>query len=106
MSALHIPVFLGVSGKRTLDPDPAKSRQLTAVVERRVDAVLDHLDKRLSGVVKVLLSGGAAGVDLLAARRVLGLDGAAPRPDWLVALVLPFEPKLFREDFADADAWS
>jgi len=105
MSALHIPVFLGVSGKRTLDPDPARSRQLTAVVERRFDAVLDHLDKKFSGVVKVLLSGGAAGVDLLAARRVLGLDGAAPRPDWLVTLVLPFEPKLFREDFADAAEW-
>ena len=100
MSAHQIPLFVGITGKRTLDADAA------AAFPGRFDAVLDHIDAELPGVVKVFLTGGASGVDLLTARRVLGLDGARPRPDWLVAVILPFALPLFREDFDDAGEWA
>jgi len=104
MSAHQIPVFMGITGKRVLHDDPAENERLAQVVRARIDKVLDRLDQELPRVTKILLTGGAAGVDLIAARRVLGLDGARPRPDWFVTVVLPFAKDLFREDF-EADEW-
>lgn len=82
------------------------------MVSARFDKVLDYIDHELSSVLKVFLTGGAAGVDLLTARRVLGLDRPDsldtpnPRPNWLVAVTLPFELPLFREDFDDDAEWA
>lgn len=105
MAAHHIPIFVGVTGKRRLSDVPEENQRLAEVLQLRVDALLDRLHREFPTVTKVLLTGGAAGADLLVARRVLGLDGAQPRPDWLVNVVLPFSLDLFSEDFSDQGEW-
>lgn len=120
MPANQIPVFVGVTGKRKFYKAPdagehqtaeskriekAENERLAAIATERIDRVLDRLDEELSDVTKILLTGGAYGADLIAARRVLGLDGAKPRRHWLAAVVLPFPKHLFREDFDDEAEW-
>jgi hypothetical protein len=103
MSAHQIPVFVGITGKRVLNSDAAENERLAGIVRARIETIYDRLDEELPHVTKVLLTGGAAGVDLIAARQALGLDGGKPRPLWLVAVVLPFAKDLFREDFEPAE---
>jgi hypothetical protein len=95
------PVFIGIIGKREFSPDPAKHGAMEQSVRSRIACVLDYLDKILPVTPKVLLTGGAAGSDLIAAEEVLRLkeDGSG-RPSWLVLVVLPFDASLYREDFA------
>ena len=95
----QVPVFVGIVGKRALHDNPLENQRLTTVLQQRIDVVLDRIECELPGIAKVLLTGGAAGADLIVARRVLGLDGGRSRPEWLVAVV-PFPLELFIEDFS------
>jgi hypothetical protein len=101
MAVHDIPIFVGITGKRSLNEVPKENQRLTEILQIRVDALLDRLHRKFPSTTKVLLAGGAAGADLLVVRRVLGLDGARERPDWLVNIVLPFSLDLFSEDFSD-----
>ena len=105
MPCSEIPVFVGVIGKRSFDADPEQNRRLVKIVQDRLDDLLDWIDQEVRGVSKVLITGGAAGADLISTRRILGLDGAKPREGWLTQIVLPFSLDLFREDFTDVAEW-
>ncbi len=99
------PVFVGITGKRKLSDRPDQAKELDERVRRHLASVFDHLDRALPGTLKVLLTGAAAGTDLLAAEEILAPGSAgAPRKDWLVLAALPFEKALFKQDFS-ADQW-
>ena len=101
------PIFIGITGKRSFAAEAARAQALEARVRERLDAVFRHIDETAPDALKVLLTGAAAGTDLIAAERVLhgAADGGA-RPGWLVLAALPFEAKLFREDFDDPADWA
>jgi hypothetical protein len=97
------PVFVGITGKREFSREPETAQVLENKVRERLKVVFDYVDDFLPLTPKILLTGGAAGADLIAAEEVLGLadnrqDGK-PRQNWLVAVVLPFEQDLFEKDF-------
>lgn len=95
------PIFIGITGKRVL-------ATAEAAIRERLRAVFNYLDGFLPLNPKVLLTGGAIGADLIAAEEVLGLvhgeRNNTGRPNWLVAVALPFEQDLFQEDFK-TDEW-
>lgn len=101
------PVFIGLTGKRAFSDDPTKAEALAGRVRERLAAVCDYFDRYLPSTPKILLTGAAAGSDLMIAEEVLSLSeasGGKPRPNWLVVAVLPFAESLFQEDFTP-DQW-
>lgn len=102
------PVFIGITGKRAFSDDPATAQALETTVRERLAAVCDYFDELLPATPKILLTGAAAGTDLIVAEAALGLraDGSSGRvrPNWLVVAALPFEETLFKEDFTP-DQW-
>lgn len=99
------PLFIGITGKRQLAKNPAQAGDAEQKVRERLAAVFDHIEAMLSDNPKVLLTGAAAGADLLAAEEALGSSGGTPRRNWLVLAVLPFETTLFKQDFKP-DEWA
>jgi hypothetical protein len=97
------PIFIGITGKREFSEEPDLARAPEDTVRERSKAVFDYVDDFLPSSPKILLTGGAAGADLMVAEEILGLaDGrqnSKPRQNWLVVVVLPFEQSLFQEDF-------
>lgn len=102
------PVFIGVTGKRAFADNPTSAAALEARVRERLSVVCDYFDRLLPATPKILLTGAAAGSDLIVAEEVLGLrsDGSPgkDRPNWLVVAALPFAETLFKEDFT-LDQW-
>jgi hypothetical protein len=98
------PVFVGVTGKRKFaSDDPERDKELFDVFDQRFRALIEMLDERFPLTPKVLIAGGAAGVDQHAAQIALEPTGqGTPRhPAWSVVLMLPLPQVLFQEDFAD-----
>lgn len=87
------PVFVGVTGKRNLEGHQSD-------VSRCLNEIFDDLDERLPDTPKVLVTGAAAGADLLAVQTLF----ARPNRNWLVLAVLPFARDHFEKDFADDPA--
>lgn len=98
-AAVSLPVLVGMTGKRILD------EVATASVARRLGQSFRQLDKDLPHVPKVLLTGGAYGVDTIAARLLLARDGhgRACFPNWSVVVLLPFDRDLFEKDYRAVD---
>jgi hypothetical protein len=88
------PVLIGISGKRVFDEDAGRDRKIADALAQRFEALFNALDADLPETPKVLLCGGAMGADLIAAEAALGTG-----PSWSVAVILPFDCKLFAEDF-------
>jgi hypothetical protein len=102
------PVFVGITGKRVFSDDPATAQALEAKVRERLAAIFDYFDERLPTTPKILLTGAAAGTDLIVAEEALGLrtngSGGRTRRNWLVVAALPFAESLFQDDFT-LDQW-
>src|SRR5205085_2180773 len=99
------PVFIGVAGKRKLSNDPERAPAIEQDVRNRLGSVFDHIDLMLPVTPKILLCGGAAGADLLAAQEALWRKDGSERPNWLVLIILPFDRTLYQEDF-ESDQWA
>ena len=102
-----LPILVGVTGKRTFDdPDhPKLAASSRKQFETRFRALIGALDRRLPDVPKVLVCGGAAGVDLDSVAMILEEDAGRQRfPGWTVTIVLPLDISLFQEDFENAPA--
>lgn len=99
--ASPVPVFIGITGKRRLSESPERAEEIERSVRARLAAACDHIERLLPNTPKILLTGLAAGADLIAAQEVLrkNLEGATRR-NWLVLAALPFDEALFKEDFA------
>jgi hypothetical protein len=91
----RFPILVGVSGKRTFDAESAeKDAKISTELAGRFAELFAALDRQFPETPKVLLSGGAFGADLIAAKAALD---AGQR--WAVVILLAFEPQLFEEDF-------
>jgi hypothetical protein len=101
----HFPVFIGITGKRHLSAGSASSEIAERKVRNALGEVFNYIEKMLPDAPKVLLTGAAAGADLIAAQEVLRSNGAQRRRNWLVLAVLPFELALFEQDF-EPDEWT
>ncbi len=88
------PILVGVTGNRTFAVDPAENETLRQSVRSRLDETFAYINKKLPNSPKVLLTGGAYGADLLAAEAAL-----AAGPEWSIAVILPYDPRLFEKDF-------
>lgn len=94
------PVFIGITGKRQLSESPDQATSTESSVRLRLALALDHIEALLPNTRKILLTGMAAGSDLLAAQEVLRIDRQGKeRRNWLVLAALPFDEHLFKEDF-------
>lgn len=94
------PVFIGITGKRRLSEAPDRAEAVERSVRARLASVFDHIERLLPHTPKILLTGLAAGADLLAAQEVLKAGPLGKlRSNWLVVAALPFDEALFREDF-------
>jgi hypothetical protein len=96
------PVFIGITGKRKFSEDPQQGAQHEQTVRERLAKVFDYLDRELPNTPKILLTGAAAGADLIAAEEVLfskSQPGGGLRRNWLVLAVLPFDQRLYEQDF-------
>jgi hypothetical protein len=103
------PVFIGITGKRELASVPAAAAALEHELRARLKATFDYVEDLLPSTPKILLTGGAVGVDLIAAEEVLGLaddqKDRRTRRNWLVVVALPFARELFEQDFKP-DQWA
>ena len=88
------PILVGVTGNRTFADDPGTNEELRKSVRSRLDETFQYINKKLPNSPKVLLTGGAYGADLLAADAAV-----AAGPEWSVAVILPYDARLFEKDF-------
>ena len=89
------PILIGISGKRFFDKnDPEADARVAQALADRFRSVFAALDQDLPHTPKVLLTGAAAGADLIAAEAALEMG-----PHWAVAAILPFDRALFEDDF-------
>ncbi len=90
-----VPVLIKVTGKRCFSPDPAEHARLAVIVRQRMAAAFRYISRQCPHVPKVLLTGGAAGTDLIAAEvaREIG-------DDWSIIVVLPYAAKCSRRTSA------
>jgi hypothetical protein len=88
------PILIGITGKRNFAPDSAANDAIRARVARRLADCFAYINETLPHAPKVLLTGGAYGSDLLAARAALAAGN-----EWSVAIVLPYAASLFEHDF-------
>jgi hypothetical protein len=94
------PFFLGITGKRSFSDDERAAARIEDDVRDRLAKVFAYLDKELPGTPKILLTGAAAGADLIAAEEILfPKNPRRAAADWLVVAVLPFDQRLFEQDF-------
>ena len=61
------PVFIGITGKREFSKEPKIAQGLENEVRERLKSVFDYVDDFLHVTPKILLTGGAAGADIIAA---------------------------------------
>jgi hypothetical protein len=57
MAAHDIPIFVGITGKRSLNEVPEENQRLAEILLIRVDALLDRLHRKFPSTTKVLLAG-------------------------------------------------
>lgn len=89
-----VPLFIGITGKRAFADDAATRR-----VRNRLAGAFDRIEDAAPALPKILLTGAATGTDLIAAEEILRPQGGLPRRNWQIICVLPFDRKLFEEDF-------
>jgi hypothetical protein len=91
----RIPILVGVSGRRFFnDVDLGENTALSGIVEQRLWDCFKKLDEEFKDTPKILLTSGAIGTDLLAAKIACERETG-----WRIAFVLPFSAELMREDF-------
>lgn len=89
-----VPLLIGITGKRKFADDPAEDERIAERVRERLTELFHRLDARFRHTPKVLLTGGAYGTDLIAARAAMAME-----PPWSVAVLLPYARNLFEKDF-------
>ena len=83
------PILVGITGKRDL-------RGKDDAVRAALIACFDLLDEKFPASPKILLSGLAAGTDIIAAKAVV------ERPNWRLVAAMPLPPDLYEQDFDQA----
>ena len=102
------PVFIGITGKREFSKDQKIAADFVRTVRERLAKIYNYLEQELPNTPKILLTGAAAGADIIAAEEVLFPKfppSAQPRNNWLVLAILPFKRVMFQQDF-EPDEWS
>lgn len=89
------PILVGITGERALTPAQA------ALVRQRLVACFAAIDRQAPGTPKLLLTGGAAGSDLLAA--TILLEPGSAWACWKIAVLPAFAPALFLKTFPDVE---
>ena len=99
------PFFVGITGKREFSKGPEIAADCMRSVRERLAKIYDYLERELPSTPKILLTGAAAGADIVAAEEVLFPLSQQPRKNWLVLAILPFKRAMFQQDF-ESDEWS
>jgi hypothetical protein len=96
---MHLPMLIGISGKRKFDADDAgQDRAIAKEIAAKFKTIFEQLDRDFPETPKIVLTGAAFGADLIAYQVAYDMGVRS----WAVAAILPFSEALFKEDFEPA----